>query len=177
MFLCRGARSVVASSLSYYNFAGSVQVATNITHDAIWALHKSSMISCSQVRDRGADSVNVLRVPKGMLQDPCVKSAIPYAWTACKSASRLGFIWPFAWKSKDRITNDRLHSPKSFFCLGNETFISRSHANKLLSSALSTTSKPKQSHWIKREQPTEVQKVNWLSPTFLVGLLIIRKRK
>ncbi|KAB5583854.1 hypothetical protein PHYPO_G00100520 [Pangasianodon hypophthalmus] len=73
MFLFRGARSVVPSSLRYYNFTSSVHVARNTPRDAIWALHKSSIISSSQVRDRGADSVSVLH-SGGILQDKSVKS-------------------------------------------------------------------------------------------------------
>lgn len=165
MFLCRGARSVVTSSLSYYyNFAGSVQVTTNIPPEAIWALHNASIISCSQVRDSGANSVHVLCLLDGMLQDESVESCVSNAWTACKSASRFGFIWPFSWRSKDRIMNDRLNSPKSFFCLGTDTCTIGSSTNKLLSSALSTASTRKQSNWTKREPATDVQKVNWLSP-------------
>lgn len=164
MFRYRGVRSVVASSLSYYNFARSVQVAANIQQDAIRALHNSSIISCSQVRDRDANMVYVLRMSSRILQDESMKSCVFHVRTACKSASRHGCIWPFSWGGIDRIVNDRLNSSKSFFCLGTETCVIHSYANKLLSSALSAASKRKKSSWTKREPATEDQKVNRLSP-------------
>ncbi|XP_060775092.1 protein FAM210B, mitochondrial isoform X3 [Neoarius graeffei] len=161
MFLRRGVRSFIASSFNYYNFAGSVQVARSIPQDAIGTLHNSRIISCSQLRDRAVNSVCVLRLPSGMLQDNSVKNNIrvPHACTACKSVSRLDFILPFSWRSKDRNTNDRLNSPKSLFCICTETCIVLSSTDKPLSSTLSNASKQKQENWMKRESAPDVQKV------------------
>lgn len=169
MFLCRGARAVVASSCSYYKFAGSVQVATTdiAPWDAVWAWHNSSLISCCQVSVRGTwtNSVHVFRLPSGMLQGTSVESRVSRAWTACQSASGLGFSWPFSCWTKDRMTDDRLNSPKSLFCLGTETCTIRPPPNKLLSSALSTASKQRLSNWTKMKPATDVPKVKWSSPS------------
>ncbi|XP_026989439.1 protein FAM210B, mitochondrial [Tachysurus fulvidraco] len=120
MFLCRGRRSVVPSSFSFCNLAGSVQVATNTPQDAIWSLHNSSIISGCQVRAKGA-----------MIQgEPGNTNMYKYpAWAAYESVSMFGFILPFSWRIKDGFTNERLHSPKSFYCLGPQTCIIRSSAS------------------------------------------------
>lgn len=154
MYLCRGSRSVLTSSLSYYNFAGSVRVATNIPpQDAVWALHNPRIISCSQVCDRGADGVRVLPLPGAVLQEKWVRSCVPGTGTACRSATGSGFIRPFSWRSKDRMT-------KSVFCLGTETCIIRSSTHKLVSCALCTASPQKQPNWTQREAAPDVHKVN-----------------
>lgn len=161
MFLCRGARS--ASSFSYSNSAGTVQVAVNNPQGALWALRNSSIISCSRVRARGAHGVCVVCPPGGMLQDKHVKSNrwkhVSAALTAGRSGSSLGFMSPFSWRSNDRNTNNRLNSTESFLSLGTGTGTIRSSANKLPSSALSDASEQKPGNWTKREPATEVQKV------------------
>ncbi|KAK3557256.1 hypothetical protein QTP70_026080 [Hemibagrus guttatus] len=163
MFVCRGSRSVFASSFSLHNLAGSVQVATNIQQDALWSLHNSSIISGSQVRNRGADSVYHLRLLNGMLQDESGNSNtykyMSRSWTAYKSISRLDFILPFSWRSKGGNTTDLLNSPKSLFCPYSQTCIIRSSTCDLLSSALPNASKQKEADWTKREPSTEVKKV------------------
>lgn len=164
MFLCRGPRSAVAQSFSLYNLAGSVQVATNIQQDAIWSLHNSSIISVSQVRDRGANNAHHLRLLHCMLQDESGDSNkhkyMSRAWMAYKSISRLDFILPFSWRSKGGNTTDLLNSPKSLFCPDSQTCIIHSSMNDLLSSALPNASKQNEADWTKGEPATEVKEVN-----------------
>ncbi|XP_017337805.1 protein FAM210B, mitochondrial [Ictalurus punctatus] len=156
MFVSRGVRC--ASSFTYYKLTGSVQVTVNKPRAAVGAVHNSSIISCSQVCTH-----RVCVLPAGALQEKYVRSTtckhVSPAVTAGKSASRLGFISPFSWRSQDRNTNNRLHSSKSLFCLGTETCIIGSSTNKLLSSALSTVSKQKQADWMRTDPATQVQKV------------------
>lgn len=139
-----------------------MQVTVNKPRAAVGAVHNSSIISCSQVCTH-----RVCVLPAGALQEKYVRSTtckhVSPAVTAGKSASRLGFISPFSWRSQDRKTNNRLHSTKSLFCLGTETCIIGSSTNKLLSSALSTVSKQKQADWMRTDPATQVQKVNCLS--------------
>lgn len=143
MFLCRGRRSIVPSSFSFCNLAGSVQVAANTPQDAIWSLHNFSIISGCQVRARGA-----------MIQgEPGNTNMYKYpAWTAYESVSRFGFILPFSWRSKDGFTNIRQNSPKSFFCLGPQTCIIRSSASP-------NAPKQHEADWTKGEAAAQVNKV------------------
>ncbi|KAF7711312.1 protein FAM210B, mitochondrial [Silurus meridionalis] len=140
MFLCRS-RFVVASLFSYNKFAGSVQVATYMTQDAIRALHKSRMISCSKVPARGTNSVRVLHLISGPRQSPISNTCeyVSHAFPACNSLSRLS-------------------SPKSPFCIGTETCILQSSTIKLLS-ALFSAKELEQADGTKRDRATDDQKV------------------
>ncbi|XP_053355357.1 protein FAM210B, mitochondrial isoform X2 [Clarias gariepinus] len=158
MFLCRGAKSFATSSFSYY-FARSVQVTTNKMQVA---LRNSSIISCSQVRHRGANNDYNLCVPSEMLLHTSVGSNkykyVSHDWTACKSVSSLGSILPFSWRSASLNTTDQLNLPNSLSCLGADTRIIHFSTQKLLLSALSNAPNQKQANWTQGEPVTEVPK-------------------
>lgn len=169
MFLCRGAKSFATSSFSYY-FARSVQVTTNKMQVA---LRNSSIISCSQVRHRGANNDYNLCVPSEMLLHTSVGSNkykyVSHDWTACKSVSSLGSILPFSWRSASLNTTDQLNLPNSLSCLGADTRIIHFSTQKLLLSALSNAPNQKQANWTQGEPVTEVPKVNCLSiPKYII---------